>query len=159
MDGYLYIHTLTLERVRSMTPEEQLCTSRTQIWSLSIILRVPYRSGWFRAGEAKRNMSLQHLAVTGSKKVLREGWEGRPSWSSKTKVVKTRWLRIHLPMQGTRVWSLVQEVPTCHGAIKPWSHNYCAHMPWSLWSTKWEARAPQLEKALEQQRRPSTAKK
>ena len=30
-----------------------------------------------------------------------------------------QWLRIDLPMQGTRVRALVQEDPTCHGATKP----------------------------------------
>ena len=30
-----------------------------------------------------------------------------------------RWLRIRLPMQGTRVRSLVREDPTCDGATKP----------------------------------------
>ena len=35
-----------------------------------------------------------------------------------------QWLRIHLPMQGTRVRSLIQEDPTCHGAAKPVRHNY-----------------------------------
>ena len=52
-----------------------------------------------------------------------------------------QWLRIHLPMQGTRVWALVWEDPTCHRATKPvyhdyWacaleptSHNYWAHVP------------------------------
>ena len=35
-----------------------------------------------------------------------------------------QWLRIHLPMQGTRVQALVWEDPTCHGATKPVSHNY-----------------------------------
>ena len=34
-------------------------------------------------------------------------------------VVKNR-----LPMQGTRVRSLVQEDPTCCGATKPVCHNY-----------------------------------
>ena len=36
----------------------------------------------------------------------------------------SQWLRIHLPMQGTRVRALVQEDPTCRGATKPVSHNY-----------------------------------
>ena len=52
-----------------------------------------------------------------------------------------QWLRIRLPMQGTRVRALVQEYPTYHGATKPvchnyWactlepaSHNYWAHVP------------------------------
>ena len=35
-----------------------------------------------------------------------------------------RWLRIRLPMQGTRVRALVQEDPTCCGATKPVRHNY-----------------------------------
>ena len=29
------------------------------------------------------------------------------------------WIRVHLPMQGTWVQSLVQEDPTCRGATKP----------------------------------------
>ena len=35
-----------------------------------------------------------------------------------------QWLRIYLPMQGTRVRALVWEDPTCRGATRPLSHNY-----------------------------------
>ncbi|KAJ8789691.1 hypothetical protein J1605_004825 [Eschrichtius robustus] len=35
-----------------------------------------------------------------------------------------QWLRICLPMQGTRVRALVREDPTCRGATRPVSHNY-----------------------------------
>ena len=35
-----------------------------------------------------------------------------------------QWLRIRLPMQGTRVRALVWEDPTCRGATKPVHHNY-----------------------------------
>ena len=35
-----------------------------------------------------------------------------------------QWLRIHLPMQGTRVRSLVREDPTYCRATKPVHHNY-----------------------------------
>ena len=35
-----------------------------------------------------------------------------------------QWLRIRLPMQGTRVRTLVWEDPTCRGATRPVSHNY-----------------------------------
>ncbi|KAJ8786202.1 hypothetical protein J1605_006422 [Eschrichtius robustus] len=35
-----------------------------------------------------------------------------------------QWLRIYLPMQGTRVRALVWEDPTCRGATKPMRHNY-----------------------------------
>ena len=34
-----------------------------------------------------------------------------------------QWLRIRLPMQGTRVRALVWEDPTCRGAARPVSHN------------------------------------
>ena len=35
-----------------------------------------------------------------------------------------QWLRICLPMQGTRVRALLREDPTCRGATKPLHHNY-----------------------------------
>ena len=35
-----------------------------------------------------------------------------------------QWLRICLPMQGTRVQALVWEDPTCRGETKPVRHNY-----------------------------------
>ena len=71
--------------------------------------------------------------------------EGLPWW----------WLRIRLPMQGTRVRALVQEDPTCRRATKPvyhnyWactlepaSHNYWAYMPQLLESTHSRAHVPQ----------------
>ena len=57
-----------------------------------------------------------------------------------------QWLRIRLPLQGTRVWSLVREDAHMPGATKPVCHNY-----WSLRATTTEAhvpraRAPQQEK-------------
>ena len=44
-----------------------------------------------------------------------------------------QWLRICLPMQGTRVRALVREDPTCCGATTPVHHNYeaCALEPMS----------------------------
>ena len=35
-----------------------------------------------------------------------------------------QWLRIHLPLQRTRVRALVQKDPTCRGETKPVHHNY-----------------------------------
>ena len=49
-----------------------------------------------------------------------------------------QWLRICLPMQGTRVWALVWEDPTCRGATGPVSHNY--------WACVSGACAPQQER-------------
>ena len=87
-------------------------------------------------------------------------------------------------MQGTRVWALVREDLTCHGATKPVrhnygacalepvSHNYWAHVPracapqqekppqWESYAPQQRVapRSPQLEKAHTQQWRPNTAK-
>ena len=49
-----------------------------------------------------------------------------------------QWLSVCLPMQGTRVWALVWEDPTCRGAAGPVSHNY--------WASASGACAPQQER-------------
>ena len=58
-----------------------------------------------------------------------------------------QWLRIRLPMQGTRVWTLVRADPTYRGASKPVHHNYwaCALEPVS--HNYW-AHVPQLLKPV-----------
>ena len=43
-----------------------------------------------------------------------------PFWAS----LVAQWLRVCLPMQGTRVRALVWEDPTCRGATGHVSHNY-----------------------------------
>ena len=66
----------------------------------------------------------------------REAWravihgvaKSRTRLSDWTELV-VQWIRICLPVQGTRVWSLVQEDSTHHRATKPVSHNYGAHTP------------------------------
>ena len=40
--------------------------------------------------------------------------------------LEAQWIRIHLPMQRTRVRSLVQEDSTCCGATRPVCHDYWA---------------------------------
>ena len=67
-----------------------------------------------------------------------------------------QWLRIRLPMQGTRVQALVREDHTRRGATKPVRHNYWARVPQLLspCATTTEARvprarAPQQEKPLQ----------
>ena len=61
-----------------------------------------------------------------------------------------QWLRIHLPMEGMQVWSLVQEDSTCHRATKSMCCNYWnlhprAHTPQQGTPLQWEVRASQLE--------------
>ena len=63
-----------------------------------------------------------------------------------------QWLRICLPMQGTRVRALVWEDPTCHGVAGPVSHNCwaCTSGACALqWERPrwWEARAPRWRMA------------
>ncbi|KAJ8783826.1 hypothetical protein J1605_008869 [Eschrichtius robustus] len=48
--------------------------------------------------------------------------EAATEWLERASLV-AQWLRIHLPMQGTRVRALVREDPTCRGATKPMRHN------------------------------------
>ena len=95
-----------------------------------------------------------------------------------------QWLRIHLPVEGTWVQSLVREDSTCCGATKPICHSYWAWalepmsssywtpMPYNLCSTTKETMAatslrttaksrpcsPQLKKTSARQWRPSTVK-
>ena len=61
-----------------------------------------------------------------------------------------QWLRVCLPMQGTRVWALVWEDPTCRGATEPLRHSYwaCALEPasHSYWACVPTAHALQQEK-------------
>ena len=78
------------------------------------------------------------------------------SWTS----LVVQWLRIRLPMQGTRIRALVREDPTCRRAAKPVRHNYwaCAleptsHNYWSPRATTTEARAPRA-RALQQEKPP-----
>ena len=68
----------------------------------------------------------------------------RVQWAS----LVAQWLRVCLPMQGTRVHAPVREDPTCRGATKPVSHNYwaCASgacAPQQERPRWWEARVPQ----------------
>ena len=60
-----------------------------------------------------------------------------------------QWLTIFLPMQGTRVWALVREDPTCRGATKSVRHNYQAHVPQVLKPAHLELHALQQEKSLQ----------
>ena len=89
--------------------------------------------------------------------------------SSRASLV-AQWLRICVPMQGTRVRALVWEDPTCRGAAEPVSHNYWACASGACAPQQREAaivrgprtvmksgpHLPQLEKALAQKRRPNT---
>ena len=64
------------------------------------------------------------------KKILFDWYEVKPGHLCGLKTTEdgaslvAQWLRIRLPMQGTRVRALVREDPTCCGATKPVHRNY-----------------------------------
>ena len=60
-----------------------------------------------------------------ARKAKIDKWDCIKLKSSGTSLV-AQWLRIRLPIQGTRVWALVWEDPTCRGATRPVHHNYWA---------------------------------
>ena len=83
---------------------------------------------------AKRKNAFQ-----GRNRQLQQPWflwvpEKKPSFTTAFSCIRSRywasllaqWLRIRLPMQGTRVRALVWEDPTYHGATKLVCHNYWA---------------------------------
>ena len=67
----------------------------------------------------------------------------KKSWGRYGFFLVVQWLRICLPMKGTRVPSLVQEDSTCCGAAKPMCPNFwdCsrAHAPEQEPPPQWEA--------------------
>ena len=76
----------------------------------------------------------------------REGMDYKRTWGAS---LVAQWLRIRLPVQGTRVRALVREDPTYRGAAKPMRHNYWAHAPRACAlqqgkPARWEACALQL---------------
>ena len=94
-----------------------------QIQNFHLLLKILslyiYRYSLF--GEAfKKKLSLNSLDMVSVSpfKMLKIN----DLWAS----LVVQWLTIRLPMQGTRVRSLVQEDPTCCGATKPTCHNYWA---------------------------------
>ena len=54
-------------------------------------------------------------------------------WATRKAPQVVQWLRIHLPMQGTQVQSLVWKDPMYHVTTKPVHHNYWAER-WNYWS-------------------------
>ena len=57
---------------------------------------------------------------------LQEGGGEKKSQAVGTSLV-AQWLRIRLPVQGTRVRALLRQDPTCRGATKLMHHNYRAY--------------------------------
>ena len=84
----------------------------------------------------KSYLKEQETSQINNLKQLEKEEQKIPKVSRRKEIIKIRsgineraslvaqWLRICLPMQGTRVRALVWEDPTCRGATGPVSHNY-----------------------------------
>ena len=90
----------------------------------SLLFSMPYHEG---SAQTRELQLLSQVLVL----VLQHPWQQCHYQKLFLKKKKKLWtslvaqqLRIHLPMQGTRVRALVREDPTCRGATKPVSHNY-----------------------------------
>ena len=74
-------------------------------------------------GKPKRCI-IEDLAVVRKRPNHGPGKKSYYSRGSDRASLVAQWLRIRLPMQGTRVRAMVREDPTCRGATKPVHHNY-----------------------------------
>ena len=91
-------------------------------------------SSWQDLGTPMRKIGSQsHDTLTVGQLT---SWQMECQMHSPGTSLVAQWLRICLPMQGTRVPALVQEDLTCHRATKPTCHNY-----WSPCSATREATA------------------
>ena len=68
----------------------------------------------------RTTVQITQAAFSVSSWLETRGWS-KTEWGAS---LVAQWLRICLPMQGTRVRALVREDPTCRGATKPVRHNY-----------------------------------
>ena len=70
-----------------------------------------------------------------------------PDIQKRASSLVAQWSRIHLPVQATRVWSLIWDDPTCCTATNPVHHIYWARDPQQEKPPEWEALTPQVEKS------------
>ena len=94
--------------IRVFSKDSALCSKWPKYWSFSSSISpsseysglISFRIDWFDLLVFQKTLNGASLVV--------------------------QWLRIHLPIQGIWVWSVVQEDTTCCGATKPVCHNYWA---------------------------------
>ena len=98
--------------------------------SLSLILRslltIPESNMWIKSLCSSRIiLKLKFSSKTFCYSKISLLLKGSLKMTNRASLV-AQWLRICLPMQGTRVQGLVREDPTCRGATGPVSHSYWA---------------------------------
>ena len=93
-------------------------------WKISILRR------WAKTEELIKKTDKEHPSRQAT------SWMVQYQWCQDKKCFKNngvatslgvQWLRMHLPIQGTRVWFLAQEDPTGCRATKPVHRNYWTH--------------------------------
>ena len=82
------------------------------------------RAGGLWPGTCPLSPPQEHVGEGRRAAVRPEDTETQAQESNSGASLVVQWLRICLPMQGTRVRALVREDPTCRGATKPVHHNY-----------------------------------
>ena len=103
------IHLLFLSSVKKY--ELKHCQKVESTWYSSIRVCVFYKKSRVREGDGIQTHGLSLILQTGLELPVKRA----------SRVVQ--WLRICLPMQRTRVWSLVREDPPCWGVTKPVCHS------------------------------------
>ena len=102
---------------------------------------------WFWCGECLLTKRVLSAGVHGGEQIYVSAWLKLTLKNILRASLVAQWLRVCLPMQGTRVRALVWEDPTCRGAAGPVSHDCwaCASgacAPQQERPRRWEARAP-----------------
>ena len=108
----LYVCLVSAEVTDLWTPLKEVINQLTWFHVSISIIKTKKVSSWLK------NNEIGNRIVYGWKRkaLLKKHYRGRP-WGLSGR-------RICLPMQETRVQSLVQEDPTCHGEAKLMCHNY-----------------------------------
>ena len=104
-----------LSSARNWSPKEKNCSTLVLFFQSPPLCLVVY-------------LMRQHWSFGADIAMSDGGWSGNGSVKCNLRnqgaSLVAQWLRICLPMQGTRVRALVWEDPTCRGATGSVSHNY-----------------------------------
>ena len=96
--------------------------TRLQVPEAPRVLRVEFRT---TGAEKRRDWIIAELIpLTGSQRPHELQRQQAKQDGGLGASLVAQWLRVCLPMQGTRVRALVWEDPTCRGATRPVSHSY-----------------------------------